>query len=462
MPLSQSPDAPSGPGRAGAANALTLENELAWFEQVLNSRIRLYFEQDDAQGDIEDIPPPEPAKEDVSPYAGLIRAHNMNMAERLVLLLALIPHIRPQLLDIFYTDNRNFNRPFTEFGGWKGQFHSGFLPTGETAAFLVAGNNLAKRFQLIQVFGEDHFFALENILGLESKSGSEPLFSGQLVISAEYLNMLTTGISHKPDYNIRFPAKRITTLLTWDDLILAPEVHEDLEHIIGWTLHSPTIMDGWALNRVIKPGYRGLFHGPPGTGKTLTATLIGKRTQKDVYRIDLSMVVSKYIGETEKNLANVFDQAQKKDWILFFDEADALFGRRTQTSNSNDRHANQEIAYLLQRVEDYPGVVILATNLKSNIDTAFSRRFQSVVYFPVPDPELRLLLWQNTLGQRFPEQHRPFLEKTAEKYELSGGAITNVVRFGAIQALQNGQSHISPEDLTIGIQKELTKEGKTL
>jgi len=210
------------------------------------------------------------------------------------------------------------------------------------------------------------------------------------------------------------------------------------------------------------PGYRSLFYGPSGTGKTLTATLIGAELGVDVYRIDLSMVVSKYIGETEKNLANVFDQAQHKNWILFFDEADALFGKRTQTTSSNDRHANQEISYLLQRVEDYPGVVILATNLKANIDEAFARRFQSLVYFPLPDVIQRQQLWENMLSGPPGLAVGVDLARLAQSYQLSGGAITNVVRYGAISALQNNRSSIELDDLVKGVSKELRKEGKTV
>jgi SpoVK/Ycf46/Vps4 family AAA+-type ATPase len=194
----------------------------------------------------------------------------------------------------------------------------------------------------------------------------------------------------------------------------------------------------------------------------LTATLIGAEFGIDVYRIDLSMLVSKYIGETEKNLANVFDQAQNKHWILFFDEADALFGKRTQTASANDRYANQEVAYLLQRVEDYPGVVILATNLKGNVDEAFARRFQSLVYFPIPDAEQRHRLWTNTLNGRIRLAKGVDLCGLAEGYELSGGAITNVVRYAAINALQMQRGTICHEDLVNGVAKELRKEGKTI
>lgn len=128
-------------------------------------------------------------------------------------------------------------------------------------------------------------------------------------------------------------------------------------------------------------GYKALFFGPPGTGKTIAAERMAKEIGADLYRIDLSMVVSKYIGETEKNISRIFDSAQNKNWVLFFDEADTLFGRRTDVKNSHDKYANQEIAYLLQRMEDYDGLMILATNLKSNIDKAFTRRFNLVVEF---------------------------------------------------------------------------------
>lgn len=442
-------------------NAISLEKELDWFNQVLETRISLYFENDSKYRDIHEIPAPM-LKETDSTYARVVKEYNMSFDERIVLLLALIPHIRPQMLDTFFVNNKNFDRPFTEFGGWKGNTHGGFLPTGETASYILAGNDMQKRFEILSLFEDDHFFATKNILKIKNQGNNEPFLSGVLVLSTEYLNKFTSGIYHKPDYNIDFPAKLITTKLTWDDLVLAAEVLEEIENINGWIIHANTIMEGWGLEKVIKPGYRSLFYGPPGTGKTLTASLVGKSVGADVYRIDLSKVVSKYIGETEKNLANVFDQAENKNWILFFDEADALFGKRTQASSSNDRHANQEISYLLQRIEDFPGVVILATNLKANIDEAFARRFQSVIYFPMPDAEQRLRLWNKILNEKCGTTEDVKLDELAERYELSGGAIINVVRYGAIRALRKNQNRISNKDLLKGIVKELMKEGKTL
>jgi len=442
-------------------NANSLERELDWFNRVLDTAIKLYFEQDSSLDSIQQISPPD-LDQDSSEYATLVKHHNMDFDERLVLILAMIPHIRPQLLDLLFINNKNLDRGYTEFGGWQGKYHGGFLPTGETTIFILAAGDLSRRFELVRLFQSEHFFIQAGILRIDRRSADEPFLSGALIVSGDVLSRCTSGTSPKPDYSISFPARLITTKLNWDDLVLAPQVLAEIDVIKTWMKHSSTIMQDWGLEKSIKPGYRSLFYGPPGTGKTLTATLIGAELGVDVYRIDLSMVVSKYIGETEKNLANVFDQAQHKNWILFFDEADALFGKRTQTSNSNDRHGNQEISYLLQRVEDYPGIVILATNLKANIDEAFARRFQSLVYFPMPDVALRQRLWKNTLNGRSDLADSVELSQLASEFELSGGAITNIVRYGAISALQMNRNSINREDLVRGVTRELRKEGKTV
>jgi AAA+ superfamily predicted ATPase len=427
----------------------------------LETRFGLHFGQDSAQGNIREHAPPD-LSNDESEYAGLVKVCGMSFEERIVLILALIPHVRPQILDAFFVNNKNFDRRFTEFGGLMGKVHGGFIPTCETASFILNGNDLDGRFSFIKMLEDDHFFAEKGIVEIEHQASGEPRFSGVLKLSNEYLNRFTTGYHLKPDFNMSFPAKRITTKLAWEDLVLTHEVFEEVENINAWLKHSKTIMEDWGLERTVKPGYRCLFYGPPGTGKTLTATLIGANSGLDVYRIDLSMVVSKYIGETEKNLANIFDQAKSKNWILFFDEADALFGKRTQTSSSNDRYANQEVSYLLQRVEDFPGVVILATNLKANIDEAFARRFQTAIYFPLPDAEQRLRLWQGYFKGKCKLEENVDMTKIAEEYALSGGAIANVVRYGAIRALHMGREAISHDDLVKGVAKELIKEGKTI
>jgi SpoVK/Ycf46/Vps4 family AAA+-type ATPase len=249
----------------------------------------------------------------------------------------------------------------------------------------------------------------------------------------------------------------VSTALEWDDLILHQSVRERIGELENWLRHGRTLMEDWGMAGRLRPGYRALFHGPPGTGKTLTATLLGKATGRDVYRVDLSTVVSKYIGETEKNLAALFDQARHRDWILFFDEADALFGKRTSVKDAHDRYANQEISYLLQRVEDFEGLVILATNFRANIDEAFLRRFNAIIRFSVPSEEERCAIWQRALPDRTGRQQ---LAGLLARFELSGGNIVNVVQFAAIEAIAAGRESIHSSDAVKGIRRELEKEGK--
>ncbi|MBK9017673.1 MAG: ATP-binding protein [Saprospiraceae bacterium] len=166
-----------------------------------------------------------------------------------------------------------------------------------------------------QLFSTDHRFYQKNILQLEAVPPGEPVMSGRIVLDPEVVEMLTLGKVNKPRFSTDFPAEYIQTGMEWDDLVLSTGTLRQIREIESWA-PSPLFKD-WGMDRRMKPGYRVLFHGPPGTGKTLTATLLGKSTNRDVFKIDLSMVVSKYIGETEKNLARLFDKAQNKDWILF-------------------------------------------------------------------------------------------------------------------------------------------------
>ena len=446
--------------KTATANATALTAELQWLKQIIDTRMNLYWQRESTYSSIYDIAPPDLSGNE-SMYAQVLQYYKLNVAERIILLLALAPHIMPHLLDVFFIKNADYDRGFTEFGG-KGHNHGAFIPTGETAAFILAANELSIRFKLLEIFSEDHFFSKFNMLKLVRTVAEEPYLNGALIISDEYLSYFTRGEAHKPDFSINFPAKRITTLLSWNDLVLADEILDEVGEIRDWLQYGDALMNDWGMRKKLKPGYRSLFYGPPGTGKTLTASLLGKSAGLDVYRIDLSMVVSKYIGETEKNLAGVFDMAENKNWILFFDEADALFGKRTQTNSSNDRHANQEVSYLLQRIEDFPGVVILATNFKANIDDAFSRRFQSMIHFSMPGPAQRFRLWQ----QAFPEatQHEAQIDwsSIADKYEMAGGAIMNVVRYASLAALKRNNNTILLKDVLQGIRREFGKEGKTV
>lgn len=442
-------------------NAIDLLKEIDWFGKVVDTRMKLYLEDPCEYASIYEIPPPEhPAA--VSIFSEFIRFYQLSFNERIVLLLALLPHIYPQMLDVFLRQRQGSDRGRTEFGGVKGLAHSGFLPTAETALFLLAGNDLGRRFKLQQLFDEGHIFQRHHIVYLGSPPANEPMFSAQLLINDEYVDFFTGGSLRKPSFSMDFPAKCITTALDWDDLVLDGTTLLQLDEMKIWLRHGQRLLDEWGMSSRMKPGYKALFYGPSGTGKTLTASLLGKLANVDVYRVDLSMVISKYIGETEKNLEKVFTRAEHKNWVLFFDEADALFGKRTIISDAHDKYANQEIAYLLQRLEDYNGLVILCSNMRANLDEAFTRRLQSIIHFPLPKFPERLRLWRQSFSRHSLLAEDVDLVKIAEKFELAGGSIINVVKYASLMSLHREEHIIRQIDLVDGIKKELRKEGKTI
>jgi hypothetical protein len=442
-------------------NAAVIEQEIAWLREVLELRMKLHSgDEAAASATLEAFePPPLPAAG--SPYADVVGRFSLGAAERLVLILSFVPHIRPEVLDVFFIQNRAIERRFTEFGGLPGVSHGGFLPSAETAMFVLAGEDVEARLRYRELFSHEHDLYAHNVLRLDHRHPDEPWHSAALQLTAEYVERLTTGRSYQPPLSPEFPAQRIATPYEWDDLVLDPQARDEVEDILAWVRHEETLMNGWQLSRRLKPGFRALFHGPPGTGKTLTATLLGSATGRPVYRIDLSKVVSKWIGETEKNLASLFDHARHQDWILFFDEADSLFGRRTESRDANDRAANQQVSYLLQRIEDFPGLVILATNQRSNLDEAFARRFQAMIHFPVPDAEQRLRLWEGDFKDKpYPLAAGIDLRKLARDHELTGGSIVNVLRYACLKAVVREPREIRLADLLQGVQRELHKEGR--
>ncbi|MEM7186761.1 MAG: ATP-binding protein, partial [Bacteroidota bacterium] len=190
------------------------------------------------------------------------------------------------------------------------------------------------------------------------------------------------------------------------------------------------------------------------------ASLLGKFTQKDVYRIDLSTVVSKYIGETEKHLSSLFDKAANKDWILFFDEADAIFGKRTNVRDAHDKYANQEVSYLLQRVESHPGLVILASNFKDNIDEAFTRRFQSLCPFELPGAKERKQIWLKNMPAPLLLTNDIDMDEIAKRFDLSGSNIMNIIHYCSLQVLNSDEVVLSKDVLMNGIKREYQKEDR--
>ena len=386
----------------------------------------------------------------------------INNEEWIILIIALVPHISPDFFESIIREQLPAGGDFPEFGGVKGTNHRGLLPTGETVQFVLAGMETGQRLQVQRYFREEHPFFRQQILWLEPVKEGEPAMSGRIIVAEEFVDKILYQKQSQPRFGIDFPAKRITTGMYWADLVLSSYTASQVAHIQTWLQYNQQLLSDENLRRKLTPGFRVLFYGPPGTGKTLTATLLGKQFDKDVYRIDLSQVVSKYIGETEKNLERVFIKAEHKNWILFFDEADALFGKRTNVQSAHDKYANQEIAYLLQRVEDYAGLIILASNFKNNIDDAFLRRFNSIIHFPLPNEDERLLLWRKSMPASLPPAKDVDLRMLAEKYEITGADIVNVIHFAALKTLQAEEHFIRNQFILEGIRQEFRKQDKTM
>lgn len=388
--------------------------------------------------------------------------NNLTETDILLLVLALVPHIKPDFLSsiiAYYLPNGG---ELPEFGGIKTKNHRGILPTGETAQFLIAGNDLDDRISFYNYLHNESFLYQKGIVKIETVPNGEPKLSGLLILEDEYIEKFITGKILKPQLSSIFPAQLIETQLDWNDLVLNSNTINQIKEIETWLKFNEILLHEWDMKSNIKPGYRVMFYGAPGTGKTLTASLLGKYTKRDVYRIDLSMVISKYIGETEKNLSSLFDKATDKDWILFFDEADAVFGKRTNVRDAHDKYANQEVSYLLQRIENHPGLVILASNFKTNIDTAFTRRFQSIIEFEVPSYNERLKLWQNNLPKRIRIAEDVNLNELSKKYDITGANIVNIIQYACLKTLEDENENIQLQHLLQGIKKEYAKEGKMM
>jgi hypothetical protein len=437
-------------------NFQNINQSLDFLHNVIDKRLQNYFSNNGHDFNFPELK----IEPDDAPLNHFLLEHKPNIEEFTILLLALIPHMQPNFLDRIVQNHLPQGGDFVEIGGVKLNNHRGMLPTGETAQFVLAGHDLSSRLRIMHYFSSEHFFHRQGILSLETVKEGEPRMSGRIMLSQEYVEWLTTGKIYAPAFSQEFPAKQLETNMTWDDLVLRPATYNYIDDIKIWLQNHEALMQDPVIARKVKRGYRALFYGPSGTGKTLTASLLGKQYGKDVYRIDLSQVVSKYIGETEKNLEKVFAKAENKNWILFFDEADALFGKRSGISSAHDKYANQEVSYLLQRIEDYPGLIILASNFKNNIDQAFLRRFNSIIHFPIPDAGERLMLWQKNIPITIPFEMDVNLKFYADKYDFSGSSISNVMQYACLHALSRPSPCITNQDIANGIRRELIKEDK--
>jgi SpoVK/Ycf46/Vps4 family AAA+-type ATPase len=256
-------------------------------------------------------------------------------------------------------------------------------------------------------------------------------------------------------------AHRVAPAAAWDDLVVPPDVQSQLRELTARARHRELVHDEWQIGGRSSRG-RGitaLFGGESGTGKTLAAEVIAGELGLDLYVIDLSTVIDKYIGETEKNLDRIFSEAARVNGVLLFDEADAIFGKRSEVRDARDRYANVEVAYLLQRMERFDGLAILTTNLRANLDEAFTRRLDVIVDFPMPDEGARKALWRMHLPPALPQAGDLDLEFMARRFRLSGGHVRNICLTAAFLAAERA-GEVCMADLVRGTEREYRKLGR--
>lgn len=272
---------------------------------------------------------------------------------------------------------------------------------------------------------------------------------------------LSVAARRQSGENLNSLTRKIQPSYIWEDIILPKDQMEELHEICNYVHHYHTVYDIWGFGRKLSmgKGLNVLFAGPSGTGKTMAAEVIANELKIDLYKIDLSSIVSKYIGETEKNLDKIFREGRTSNAILFFDEADALFGKRSEVRDSHDRYANIETAYLLQKMDEYEGIVILATNLRKNMDEAFARRMHYSLEFPVPEESDRFRIWQNVFPRETPLSKEADIRFMARQFKITGGNIKNIAVNAAFLAAGEG-AHVNMAHLIRATMREYQKIGK--
>lgn len=403
---------------------------------------------------------------DGGPYAKLCT--KLSHAERILLLFTLLPHYAPEILrELVESVQQGLIITNPHIGGYVKRTSQQFIPTLQTILFTCAGTNKAEQQLAYRELALEGSLLKKQIVTLRSFEYAEPVISDKELIpdlAEEYVQYILQGRQPRPDFGKNFPAKILVTEKTWNQLILNASTRTNIELLIDWVENGVSFSE--QTKGYFNPGYPALFYGPPGTGKSLTAALIGKHCGLNVFRVDASRIVSKYIGETEKNLVALFERMklendrQSKKPILFFDEADVLFSKRTEVKDAKDKWANMETSVLLPLIEEYGGLVIVATNLEYNLDPAMDRRFQLKIKFPSLAYNERVLVWQKGLP---PAYSYPSSTSALElaRYKLTPASIINVLKGGCMQAHKRGSTVVTGKDMEHFISLEFAKSGLT-
>lgn len=379
----------------------------------------------------------------VGPFAEVVALADLTAAEAVVLLAAIAPAVDERFVTRYaaLTD-----RPGVT------------ALTGEVARTLAA-RSFRGRLDATAMLSAHGRLRAHGLLSLDPPGELAGTLRPDPALVAWVLGMPADA----PVASAEFPARPLTTVHTLDDVVLPAAARTRIDDLADRIVHRAVVVDEWGFgeHHDNASGLIALFHGPPGTGKTMTAAAVAASAGLPAYLVDLSALVSKYIGETEKSLAKVFDRATRERCLLVFDEADAVFGARTEVSDAHDRYANQEVSYLLSRIEEYAGIVILTTNLVGNIDAAFQRRIHVMVEFPEPGPDERERLWAAVAPSRLPLDHGVDLAALAQRYPLTGAQIRDATLDAAYLAAAADRV-VTEHHLLTGVRRQYEKAGKTV
>lgn len=427
-----------------------------WVEVVIEQRIKEIEADASEENDLNVLAFQEIYKEPAwaagSAWAQMREEMNLEREEMFMLCFLYTAQFKPNVITKLWTSEKLSNR----IGGLKKEQIQNVAPTFRTVLYVMAGEKTVKHAMHYAELSQSRLFK-EMVIVADDK-GKEILDNQALKINEEYYRWLMNGQKMKIGVSSDFPAVLLETQFSFDDLVLKKSVTDQLKFLMAFVKSQDELYANESFASKVKKGYVAMLYGPPGTGKTMTVSVMGKELDIDVYCIDLSRVVSKYIGETEKNLEKIFQRLEHKRCILFFDEADALFGKRTEVKDSKDRYANQEVAYLLQKIERFPGLVILTSNYNQNLDSAFRRRILSSIFMPPPSEGERLILWNRGLPDNFKFVPEGLPEALAKEHLLTGANIANVIKLGCIHAAKDKTNELTKKILDPIIKLELHKE----
>ena len=377
------------------------------------------------------------------PLARLVETYDLTVREAVAVVAALAPEL-DEKFDVLYAH-------LSDRGDAPGL-------TGEGLRTLL-GRTFEGRLRVPDLLAPGAKLRGLRLLELEPASATH--LAGRVRLNPELAAWLLGRSGQEPEFSPEFPARRLQTVHGFDELVLEPALKERLRGVVDRIRLREEVLADWGLgaHHDNAAGLHVLLHGPPGTGKTMAAAVLGREAGLPVYRVDMALLVSKWVGDTSKNMARVFDRAEARGWILFIDECDALLGRRGEIAEAKDRWAAQEVSFLLTRLETFNGVSLLATNLVRNVDEAFLRRVHVQLEFTEPGETERAAIWRAVRPRKLPLAGDVDLDELAARFPMTGAEIRNAMFDAAYRARAEGVE-VGPDQLDAAIRAEHEKSGR--